>query len=403
MQTVLAVGTRHPCRPARGAAALAWALGVLSVTGLARGDGEGPTVIARTELSAYGDTDQTAVVTPAIIATIDSPTSGWGVTGSYLVDVVTTASADIVATASPRWTEVRHAQAIAGHRRFGAANLSLHGGLSHEPDYLSVSGGGGVSVDLASKTWVPSLSYTYSHDTVGRSDTPFEVFSRVVQRHALDAATTVVIDKATVAIAAGTAVFEVGDGSKPYRAVPVFQTADAANVYRGMRADEIDRLRAVERPLEQLPTDRQRWAVEGRILHRYSRSTVRIGERLYLDSWGLKASTTDLRWPIDVHRRLTVWPHLRLHAQTGVDFWRLAYVATPGPGGAALPALRTGDRELGPLLAFTTGIGSRLQLGRSAWTLGLEGDAVFTEFLDHLYIEHRAGLLGTLSIEAKLE
>jgi len=390
-------------RRARSASAVAWAVAFLSAAGLARGDGAAPTVLARTEVSAYGDTDRTAVITPALIANIESPTAGWGVTGSFLVDVVTTASADIVATASPRWTELRYAPTIAAHHEVGIADLSVHGALSHEPDYLSLAMGGGVSVDLAAKTIVPSLSYTYSHDTIGRAGTPFDVFSRLVQRHTLDGAATFVIDKATVAIAAGTAAFESGDGSKPYRAVPVFRPADAERARPGMRADEIDRLRAVERPLEQLPTDRQRWALEGRLLHRYAHSTVRIGERLYLDSWGLKASTTDLRWPVDVHPLLTVWPHLRLHAQTGVDFWRLAYVTTPSPAGVGLPALRTGDRELGPLLGFTTGLGSRLQLGRSGWTLGLEGDAVFTEFLDHLYIEHRAGLLGTISVEAKVE
>src|SRR5688572_1506917 len=61
------------------------------------------------EFSGYADTDAVSVVTPAIEATLKNPLAGWSATGSYLVDVVSAASVDIVSTASTHWTEVRHA------------------------------------------------------------------------------------------------------------------------------------------------------------------------------------------------------------------------------------------------------------------------------------------------------
>src|SRR5262249_21480816 len=67
-----------------------------------------------TELSGYHDSDHVDVVTPALSANIESPTGGWGVGATFLVDVVTAASVDIVATASPRWSEVRYAPGISG-------------------------------------------------------------------------------------------------------------------------------------------------------------------------------------------------------------------------------------------------------------------------------------------------
>jgi len=84
---------------------------------LNKGPSGGPslTIRAATELSAYHDTDHVDVFSPAFLVGVDSPTAGWGVTGSFLVDVVTAASTDIVATSSPRWREVRYVPAISGH------------------------------------------------------------------------------------------------------------------------------------------------------------------------------------------------------------------------------------------------------------------------------------------------
>ena len=44
-----------------------------------------------------------------IHAAVESPTAGWNVGGSYLVDVVTAASPDIVSEASPPVRDIRQA------------------------------------------------------------------------------------------------------------------------------------------------------------------------------------------------------------------------------------------------------------------------------------------------------
>jgi hypothetical protein len=156
--------------------------------------------------------------------------------------------------------------------------------------------------------------------------------------------------------------------------------------------------------LEQLPTDRQRWAVSGRLAHRFRTSTVRLDERLYLDSWGLKATTTDLRYLLDLGERVRVWPHLRFHDQSGADFWRLAYTSNIQAGGGTVPALRTGDRELGPLWSLTVGPGVRFAFGKhDAWGLSLAGDLVYTRYLDHLFITQRLGYFGALTLDAEFE
>src|SRR5262249_53431942 len=158
------------------------------------------------------------------------------------------------------------------------------------------------------------------------------------------------------------------------------------------------------RPLEQLPLARQRYAVAARLAHRFTSSTFRIEERAYIDSWGLKASTTDAQFLIDLSKEFRVWPHLRANVQDAVDFWQLAYVAKTEAAGLVLPVYRTGDRELGPLFGLTLGAGTRLAFGKDKnWGLTATFDFVYTRFLDHLYILQRLGYFGSTTLEVDFD
>ncbi len=357
------------------------------------------------EFSAYHDSDKVDVVSPTFLFNVENVTGGWGFGGSFLVDVVTAASTDIVATASPRWTEQRYVPALGGHKKFGDVDVNLHAAMSVEPDYLATSVGTTVAVDLRQKTVTPSVSYDFSYDIAGRSGTSYEVFSRRIQRHALDLASTFVLDKNSILTTNVSTVVEVGDSSKPYRYIPMFAKDIAPRVLPGQSIATVNFYRNPERILEQLPLSRQRFAIAGRYARRFSASTLRMEERLYADSWGLKASTTDARYYYDVAKDLRIWPHFRFHAQTGASFWRLAYTADTSITGAhQVPALRTGDRELGPLLGLTGGFGARLSFGETKnWGLGVSGDVVYTRFLNTLFILQRFGYFGALTLEVDVE
>jgi hypothetical protein len=133
------------------------------------------------------------------------------------------------------------------------------------------------------------------------------------------------------------------------------------------------------------------------------RGTLRAEERLYIDTWGLKATTTDLRYMLDIGRVLTVWPHARAHVQSGAEFWRRAYEVSRSDAGAIkIPGIRTGDRELGPLWTITGGGGASLQVS-PRFKVGVQVDGLFTRYLDALYIEHRRGVFAALSVDAVLD
>ncbi len=361
------------------------------------------------EFAVYNDSDHVTVVTPSISANIDN-VSGASLSANYLVDVVSAASVDIVSTASSRWQEVRQAGALSGIFKPKDFGVGVGGSASVEPDYESFGGFGQIVKDFDEKNWTATFGFGLSHDIAGRCGagsvcTPFSVFSRELWRGAFTGGLAFVIDRASIGSLTADVVVENGDQSKPYRYIPMFSPSVAASVQPGASIGWVNANRLPERPLEQLPLERHRAALTGRYAHRFDDSTVRLEERFYDDDWGTVATTTDARWIFDLGSRLELWPHARLHAQSSATFWKLAYVSESATGWN-LPEYRTGDRELGPLVTVGGGVGVRWYLGRAAqpeqWMLQLSSDAMYTSFLDDLYVTSRTAILGALVFQGQL-
>jgi Protein of unknown function (DUF3570) len=364
----------------------------------------GITTRASSEASVYGDTDHVYVASPSVGATFSDDVAGWSIGGHYLVDVVTAASVDIVSTASSHWREIRHAGSLNASVKYDDVALEASGAISSEPDYLSLTGGGTLTVDLLDKNVTPFLGFSYGQDAVGRTGLPTE-FWREKQTLSGRAGLTFVVDRATIASLQLDAVEETGYLAKPYRYIPLFAPGQGASVLPGASIDEVNATRLDQRVSEQLPNRRRRLALSGRLAHRFTTSTIRIDERAYADSWGLLASTSDFRFPFDAGRRLLLWPHLRFHVQNHAVFWQRAYEAIPGPDGTlGIPVIRAGDRELSPMYMATVGGGMKLKLYddlHKVWALVFEFDASYTRYLDTLYISERKALFGTLGVEAE--
>ncbi|MCA9621721.1 MAG: hypothetical protein KC731_22010, partial [Myxococcales bacterium] len=205
------------------------------------------------EVAGYHDSLDVDVISPVASFGLESVVDGWGVGASVLADVVTAASPDIVATASPHWTELRMAPEIHGHVRFDPVDISLAGSLSREPDYLATTVSGGVAIDMADKNVNLALLYQYSHDIQGRTQTPFSVFSTQIDKHAGTVSLGLVLSKATFGQAAFTYVYEDGDSSKPYRHVPMFAPEIASKLEPGFSVDSVNLARLPSAPSSSCP------------------------------------------------------------------------------------------------------------------------------------------------------
>ncbi|MFO0590003.1 MAG: DUF3570 domain-containing protein [Polyangiaceae bacterium] len=358
------------------------------------------------ETSFYADTDHVSVVSPTAGFGLENPLTGWTVGGSYLVDVVSAASADIVATATPRWKEIRHAVGASVGYKPGNFGVAVSGSASIEPDYLSMTGGGTLTWDLFEKNVTAMFGYGYGHDIAGLHEVDF-ASPYQLDRHQINGGAAWTVDRATLATLVGDVVLEQGEQSKLYRHVPMFLPGNVDKVTAGASIDLVNQLRSDERPREQLPLNRQRFALTGRLAHRFVASTIRVEERAYIDSWALAASTTDLRVLWDVGSRFSFGPRARFHIQTGTDFWQRAYSLVKYKGVYVPPKIRTGDRELGPMYTFSGGLGANLDLSSSAGeggaVLSLVVDGIYTAYEDAIYVTDRTALFGALTFNAAFE
>lgn len=365
---------------------------------------------ATVDMSGYTDTDHVEVLSPMVTGSVTSPTQGWNAGGSYLVDVVSAASPDIVSEASPPFHEIRQAGTLTGGYKPDLYGFQASGNVSSEPDYLSIGGGLALSADLNDKLITPRIEYDYTHDTIGRGGTPFSVFHHTFQVHELDAGLTFVLSARALVIVNGTLQLERGDQSKPYRYVPMFSPEIAPFVPKGASVGLVNSVRLPMKVLEQLPLSRNRYALSGRFAYRFKTSTLRLEQRLYLDTWEQMAATTDLQYLIDLGTNVRVWPNVRFNVQNGANFYRLAYsvnVPTTVGGTLGLPAYRTTDRDLSPLVTAVLGAGGRLALSppmaSTQFGISLQTDVMTTHYFDALYLTSRLALYGTLGFDGEFQ
>jgi hypothetical protein len=359
------------------------------------------------ELAGYSDTNHVEVWSPGIDATISSPTQGWNVGGNFLVDVVSAASPDIVSEASPPYHEQRYGGGLNGGYKLGRFGAQAQVNYSSEPDYVSKGAGLALTADLNDKLITPRFAVNYGHDSIGRGPNNFISSLDTTE---LEAGVTFVMSPTSLLLLSATAQIEVGDQSKPYRYVPLFDAVNVAPfVPVGASVALVNQTRLPYRPTEQLPTSRDRYAAGARFAHRFAHSTLRLEQRLYTDSWELKATTTDIRHVFDLSRRFEVWPHLRFNAQTAANFYKLAYGATPDPvtGQLRIPLYRSTDRELSPLVSVTGGLGTHVVLSpkqaKTQYGFSFQVDVMYTKYFDSLFITDRTAIYGSFGFDAEID
>jgi hypothetical protein len=259
--------------------------------------------------------------------------------------VISAASADVIASASPRgYHEVRQGlTAAAAWRPTDAATFSLRYLPSWEPDYESHTIAGSIDHELEDRRLTIHLGARLSYDSVGRVGSARDSW-RPLTSGDLDLSASWVFGPRTVGQLAYELVAQSGAMASPYRFVRLGVPGAG---FVGVP--------------EAVPGDRSRHALSASVRHAIARAWfASISYRFYADSWGVTSHTEELGFEhVLLRGKLTLGTDLRLYGQSAASFYQERYGAMNG----ALPALRTADKMLAPSLSWLCAL-------RASWALG---------------------------------
>jgi hypothetical protein len=280
------------------------------------------------------DTDHTVVIAPRL--RVQTPiVETTRATVTYAADVWTSASVDIMASASKvPVTEQRDELDLAIDSEFEDVTVTAAYRLSIEPDYVSNGGSGGFSYDFADNNSTFALGVSASSDEVGKAGDP--KFSRATTTFGGRLSFTQVLGVGTLAQLMYELARVDGYQASPYRWVPIGGDAECTAATRGQSG-----LSTLCVP-EANPNERLRHAAS--IEFRQALSEVlSLGAayRFYTDDWGITSHTVrgDLAWKVGDDT--IVSPRYRFYLQNAANHYRARY---PVP-----QQYVTSDKELSPL------------------------------------------------------
>lgn len=324
-----------------------------------------------TRFALYQDSDSTTIgtATTGVTSRLDQR---WELGARYLVDVVSSASVDVITQATGRFEDTRHDIAVSGGLR--EPDRSLVVGYSHstENDWQSHNASLSGSLDVLQRNLMLSASVGFQDNTITRANSfGFEENLRVFLG-TLGASYTLT-PRDLVAVSLASSYYD-GFQSSPYRYVTV----------------------AGQALLERQPEQRFRQALVLRH-HRYLGDgwALRSHLRLYADTYGLKALTLGTESVLET-APFDVALSVRGYQQTRASFYRVTYESEQ--------RYMTIDKELSPF--FDVFAGPTLGYGRTSLgpfeRLRLEArlQGFYFHFSDFAALDERYGVVADVGATA---
>jgi hypothetical protein len=329
--------------------------------GVARAD---DSFVMKTQV--YTDSDHTTVVSPLVALSRDA-WKGGTLSASYVADVVSSASVDVVTNATKRMTDYRSEITAGLSQKLRATTLDVSYIYSVEHDYESHNVALGLSQDLFEKNSTIALGYTFAYNNVGR--TGDELFHRTLMVNGLGASWTQVFGRKTIGQLSYSFAYNDGYQASPYRFVPVAAT-DGSTEFKVPETDPTTRIRhAFVAALNQ---------------HIGEDSSFQADYRIYFDSWGLVAHTIQLRYFI-TWKDVTLRLRERFYYQNSADFFKTRYYA--------LQPFMTTDRELSTFWSNVAGfkVSWRLPWVHRALAVEVKTDIFYFNYINFAYLAYRVG------------
>lgn len=251
--------------------------------------------------------------------------------GNYYVDMVSSASIDVITTASP-YTEERKQWSLGMDYLRGNTTMRVGYTSSEESDYDASTYSFSVSQDMFGDLTTLTLSYALGDDLVRKADDP--TFEKDLDKQIYGVGLTQILTKNLIATVNFETATDEGYLNNPYRSVRYVNASDPLG--RGYSFEG-----------ELYPNTRTSNAVGVRARYFLPYRAAIEGEyRYFIDTWDLEGHTASLTY-VHPWRDFTFTGKFRYHDQTGAHFYSDLFPR------AQATNFRGRDKELSPLTSYT--------------------------------------------------
>jgi hypothetical protein len=249
--------------------------------------------------------------------------------GNYYVDMISSASIDVITTASP-YTEERTQWSMGMDYLRGNTTMSVNYTSSEESDFDAETVSFSVSQDMFGDLTTLTLSYALGDDLVRKSDDP--TFEEPLDRQIYGVGLTQILTKNLISTLNFETITEEGYLNNPYRSVRYFDpNSELGYSYEG----------------ELYPNTRTSTAVGVRLRYFLPYRAAIEGEyRFFTDTWDIDGNTFALSY-IHPWKEWTFTGKFRYHDQTGAHFYRDLFARSEETN------FRGRDKELSELTSYT--------------------------------------------------
>jgi len=223
---------------------------------------------------------------------------------NYYVDMITSASIDVVTTAS-EYSEQRDEQSVGIDYLTGKTFMGLSYTTSEESDYSSDSVRFGISQDFFGDLTTIGISYARGRDEVRRNGD--ETFAEKTDRQNYRVDLTQILTRSLVVSLNYEGITDEGFLNNPYRQVRFVDPREA----RGY---------AYQSELYPDTKTSSAFAVRGMVYLPW-RASLRAEYRNYSDSWGVSAWNVEVGYTHPFDFGLTLEARYRYYDQTSADFY----------------------------------------------------------------------------------
>jgi hypothetical protein len=283
---------------------------------------------------------------------------------NYYVDMISSASIDVITTASP-YKEERTQWSLGMDYLHGNTTMTVNYTTSTESDYAAKTYSFAVSQDMFGDLTTITLSYALGADIVGNSQDP--TFERENDRQHYGVGVTQILSRNMIAEMNFEVITDEGFLNNPYRSV---RYADPGTALGYSYEPEL------------YPNTRTSSALGIRAKYYLPyRAAIEAEYRYFTDTWDIRGDTASISY-IHPLGPWTFTAKYRYHDQTGASFFRDLFPRSEATN------FRGRDKELSPLTSTTIKLAAAYEFigGTEGWKFIKK--ASVNASIDMLYIDY---------------